>query len=429
MRQYNREMEHDGRYKDTRTGHYLKATSPRRGFDGFTTYPAVPSSPGRAFVPRLTMIGTPKLPYDVGEFCSGVAGTPDDVLFFCDTSLFDRNTDTRLWSALLNREGKVVIVPPVRRELDPWLASNEQHPTARAILDGEPTVAFSGIDPEDRRGKAAAEYYIELLGLRKKLATLKVWEFEEEHGRPPDEHERHELMERLHRDLGPRGYLLAKKGAEVKNPDNLLTDETLVYLAMKTGIETGREVIILSKDEDILEQFYKLQWLLDTHYRAMLLADAYAAAPSRFVTHPMPADGDPRLKDAFIGDDDILVERPQWLIGGPDAPILPPYCRPVIVNCWIVGQRVTKLVFCAEREMERLLHTKAATGGLNTYKFGERNLHLWLAPLNLPKKLRGCATLVRDRRTRSVSGLTEIPLFDANQAVYTGERFMRATEA
>jgi hypothetical protein len=375
------------------------------------------------------MTGTPKLPYEVGKFCEGVATAPDDIIFFCDTSVFHRNTDMRLWDALLNREGKMVLVPPVRRELDPWLASNEQHPAARAILDGEPTVAFSGIDSEDRRSKAAAEYYIELLGLRKKLVTYKIWEFEEEHERPPDDRERRALMERLHQDLGSRGYLLAKKGAEVTNLDNLLTDETLVYLAMKTGIETGREVVILSKDEDILEQFSKLQWLLDTHYRAMLLADAYAAAPSRFATHPMPASSDPRLKDAFIGDDDVLVERPQWLIGGSRAPILAPYCRPVTVHCWIVGRRFTKLVFCAEREMERLLHTKATTGGLNTYKFGAKNLHLWLAPLNVPRKLRGYAALARDRRIRTASGLIEIPLLDANQTIYTGERFMHITEA
>src|SRR5215212_3744128 len=238
------EMNHDGRYKDTRTGHYLKGTSPRRGFDDFTTYTAVPSPPDRGFVPRLTMTGTPKLPYDIGEFCEGVAGAPDDILFFCDTNLFHRNTDMRLWDALLNREGKVVIVPPVRRELDPWLASNERHTAAKAILDGEPTVSFSGIDPEDRRGKAAAEYYIELLGLRKKLVTYKIWEFEEEQGHPPDDIERHALMERLHQDLGPRGYLLAKKGAEVTNVDNLLTDEALVYLAMKTGIDLQAAVAL-----------------------------------------------------------------------------------------------------------------------------------------------------------------------------------------
>jgi len=186
--------------------------------------------------------------------------------------------------------------------------------------------------------------------------------------------------------------------------------------------------VILSKDEDILEQFYKLQWLLDTHYRAMLLADAYAAEPSRFVTHPVPEDC-VDLNEMFEHNDGLLVERPPWLIGGHAAPILPPYYRPVIVHCWIVGEKATSMAFCAEREMERLLLTKAATGGLNTYKFGEKNLHLWLAPLKVTERLRGCAAILRDKRTRSESGLTEIPLFDANQAVYCGERFMHATEA
>jgi hypothetical protein len=318
--------------------------------------------------------------------------------------------------------------PTARAPLARHPRSNGAHPAAKAILDGEPTVEVSGVDPEDRRGLAAAEYYIELLGFRKKLTIFRLEEFAEEHGRPPDDGERRGLMARLHGDLGPRGYMLAKKGADAKNSENLLTDETLVYLAMKTGIETGREVVILSKDEDVLEQFYKLQWLLDTHYQAMLLADAYAAEPSRFVTYPV-SEGSVDLKEMFEEDNGVLVERPPWLISGSDAPILPPYCRPVIVHCWVVGQRFTKLVFCAEREMERLLLTKAATCGLNTYKFGEQNFHLWLAPLKVPKRLRGCAAIVKDRRTRSRSGLTEIPLFDANQAVYCGERFVHATEA
>jgi hypothetical protein len=421
-------MSNGERHKDTRTSRYLRGTSPRHGFDGSTVFRSVPSPPGRHFVPRLTMSWTPKSPYDASEFCEGVADAPEDLVFFCDTSLFDRKTNARLWEALLNRESKMVIVPPVRRELEPWLASNGTHPAAKAILDGEPSVEVSGVDPEDRRGLAATEYYIELLGFRKKLAILRLEEFAEEHGRPPDDGEWRGLMARLHGDLGPRGYMLAKKGEKAKNSANLLTDETLVYLAMKMGIETGREVVILSKDEDVLEQFYKLQWLLDTHYRAMLLADAYAAEPSRFVTHPVPEDC-VDLKEMFEDNDGLMVERPLWLIRGHDAPILPPYCRPVTVHCWIVGEKATSMVFCAEREMERLLLTKAATGGLNTYKFGEKNLHLLLAPLEVPERLRGCAAIVRDRRTQSKSGLTEIPLFDANQSVYCGERFMHATEA
>jgi hypothetical protein len=160
-------MEYDERYKDTRTGRYLRGTSPHQGFDGSVTFPAVSSPPGREFVPRLTTIGTSKLPYDAGEFCKVVAGAPDNVLLFCDTSLFHHKSDARLWDALLNRQGKMVIVPPVRRELAPWLARNGEHPAAQAILNGEPSVDFSGIDSEDQRGIVTAEYYVDLLGLRK----------------------------------------------------------------------------------------------------------------------------------------------------------------------------------------------------------------------------------------------------------------------
>ncbi len=53
------------------------------------------------------------------------------------------------------------------------------------------------------------------------------------------------------------------------------------------------------------------------------------------------------------------------------------------------------MTFCAEREMERLLHHKAITGGLNSYKFGEKNCHLWLAPLQIPKPPRGAQPLLR----------------------------------
>lgn len=273
--------------------------------------------------------------------------------------------------------------------------------------------------------------YVDLLGFRKRLVDLELAKFEEEYGRPPSDEDRRDLMQELHNKVGSRGYLLAnsrgyllaKKGSIEKGSPNFYTDEILVYLAMKTGIETGREVVILIKDEDIQEQFYKLQWLLDTHYRGMLLADMYASDPSRFVTQPMSIDN-PEFGAMFEGDDNVLVERPNWLIGGHAAPLLPPYCHPVGVHCWIVGEKLSQTAFCAEREMERLLHTKGVTGGLNTYKLGEQNCHLWLAPLQVPKPMRGCAAIAQDRRTES--GLVEMPLFDANQAIHTGERFMHA---
>ncbi len=370
-------------------------------------------------------MGTPKLNYDAEGLARTVADASEDALFFCDTSLFDDGTDAGLWEALLNREGKMVIVPPVRKELEPWLWLHVSHIAGRAILNEESSVRFLGLDADDEREQAAFEYYVNLLGLRKRLVALELARFEEQYGRMPSDRELRDLMQGLHDKLGSRGYLLAKKGATPERSPTFFTDEILVYLAIKTGIEIGCEVVILSKDEDILEQFYKLQWLLDTHYRSMLLADLYAHEPDCFTSHSMPKD-DPDLEEMFFGEDNILVERPDRLITGPTAPILPPYYHPVVVHCWIVGDRLTQMAFCAEQEMERLLHTKGVTGGRNTYKLDEKNCHLWLAPLNVSKPLRGCAAITQDRRKQL--RLVEMPLFDANQAVYTGERFMHLTE-
>src|SRR5215207_264431 len=316
------------RHTDTRTSQYLKGTSSRHGFDGFSTFPAVTSPPGREFVHRLTILGTPKLSYDAEGLSWTVAEASEDALFFCDTSLFDDSTDARLWKALLNREDKMMIVPPVRKELEPWLSSHASHVAGRAILNEEPSVRFLGLDADDEREQATAEYYVNLLGLRKRLVTVQLMKFEEEHGRAPSDGEFRDLTRELHNEIGPRGYMLAKKGATAEESPNFFTDEILVYLAMKTGIETGREIVILSKDEDVLEQFYKLQWLLDTHYRSMLFADFYAREPDRFTSHPMPKDNQD-LEEMFPGDDNILVERPDWLIRGYTAPILPPYCHPI----------------------------------------------------------------------------------------------------
>lgn len=369
---------------------------------------------------------TPKLDYGTDELCRTIASIPDDVLFFCDTSLFDDKTDMRLYSELLDREGRIVIIPPVRRELDPWLDTHSEHPVAKAILGEERSIKFIEPKSDHKREESAAEYYVNLLGFRKMLLTLEFARFEQKSGQPPNNDEAKLLMQKLHQDIGSRGYILAKKGYEAAESPNLFTDEILVYLAMKTAIETGQDIVIVSKDEDILEQFYKLQWLLDTHYRSMLFADVYASDPSRFVTHSMPKVDTPWLKNMFVGDDNYLVERQNHFIIGDSAPILPPYCHPVVVHCWIVGDKISQMAFCAEKEMKRLLDTKGATSGLNTYKFGEKNCHLWLAPLDAPRSLRGCVAIADDDRVDF--GLARIPLLDTNQAIFTGERFMHGVE-
>jgi hypothetical protein len=174
--------------------------------------------------------------------------------------------------------------------------------------------------------------------------------------------------------------------------------------------------MILTKDEDIFEQFYKLQWLLDTHYRGMLLAKRFCANPSSFAHHAFPCT-DPRIDLLFAPDKRLLIERSPELL----QQILPVECDLVPIYCWVVGEKFSGIAFSAERGLEDVLATKARTGGLNTEGLNGQNCHIWLAPLQIPMRFRGCAAIVEDNRKSVPTTNIRIPLFDIFQTIYCGE--------
>lgn len=42
--------------------------------------------------------------------------------------------------------------------------------------------------------------------------------------------------------------------------DSRATDESLVYFAAEHALRTGQQTVVLTKDQDVMEQFYKLWW-------------------------------------------------------------------------------------------------------------------------------------------------------------------------
>jgi hypothetical protein len=91
-------------------------------------------------------------------------------------------------------------------------------------------------------------------------------------------------------NLGERGYAFAKKGdKEAENPDRVpYTDEEVVYTAFALALKTGKDTIILTRDEDLLDQFYRFTYLLDSHYRSYLIATRYANDPTAFHADAYP---------------------------------------------------------------------------------------------------------------------------------------------
>jgi hypothetical protein len=247
--------------------------------------------PGTEYCRKCTWKQTPKVEYDAGELAEALAQAEDRVLFFLDTSLFDTETDPRVWDALLAHKSKLVLIPAVRRELQPWIDEHADHAGAKAVTgDSSAFVEKAGIDPGHQTTVSLCDYYISLLASRKRAFELLDAQFELAHGRPPNDEERRALRVASNNmpSFRPRAHLLAKKGEKDAGSPNFYTDEALVTLAAVWGLERRREIVILTKDEDLQEQHYKLLYLMDTHYRAMLFAERYRDDPGQLRRAPIP---------------------------------------------------------------------------------------------------------------------------------------------
>jgi hypothetical protein len=113
------------------------------------------------------------------------------------------------------------------------------------------------------------------------------------------------------------------------------TDEILVCRAVEHAVRTGQQTVILTKDPDLEEQFFKLTWLLCSHYKAMLAAGQYARDFGSFRTIPV---------SERVRDDDwwpiqdggaVLADGERW--GDGRDGVLPAFYRFVGVGCWNVG--------------------------------------------------------------------------------------------
>ena len=368
------------------------------------------------FMLRLSWHSTPRQRTDWKANIESIAAE-HDLAVFCDTSAFADDAPPALWEALLGEPGRHVITERVREELQPWLDARPDHPVAQALREAHPALGSRPEPAEDEPGRAAFDYYTQLLALRRRALVLAASAFQEEQGRDPGPGERAELADWVQRELGERGRLLA-----TKSPGRG-TDEALVYLAVEHAITTGKQTLIVTRDADVEEQFFKLIWLIDTHYRAMLLADDYAARFGSYRAVPVP---DTLLEEPycpFESRDAVLIARSDDLVE-----LLPPEPHCVAVSCWNAGTYSSHLSFMAEKEMGRLLRIKDATGGLSTDRLGGRNLHVWTNPFRIPGHL-GDAAIVHDRRLPIDSSKASIAMLDTYHALMPCERHKRLVKA
>jgi hypothetical protein len=106
----------------------------------------------------------------------------------------------------------------------------------------------------------------------------------------------------------------------------------------------------------MFEQFYKLAWLIHTHYRAMLIAERYKQDPLAFLPTTLARD---EAGTWFEGE--VLVLRSSSDV----MEALPPCPEIFAVHCVLLGAHPMWLRYGAEHGMNRLLDIKGRTGGLS----------------------------------------------------------------
>ncbi|WP_345259848.1 hypothetical protein [Streptomyces hundungensis] len=361
------------------------------------------------FVPRLSYQGGGLQSVPMESLVDSIAQA-SDVAFFCDNSVFEDDAPSGLWEALFTEPGKLTITVEVMAELLPWLKVRPEHPVLKALRFKDSPIKIVSMQTLAEHDRIAGAYYTALLRARRRL--IEMPSVVDEAARLSAESGASVTPYAVaQKAFGERAAKLSRKGVN----DKLGTDEALVFQAARHSLETGQKAIILTKDSDIEEQFYKFFWLLDTHYRSMLIADLYSECFSRFPLHVMP---DEFNEYPFQGDCNSLVRRPESLL----HEVIPDSFRFVAVSCWRIGVKSSVLTFGAEREMYRVLHVKGKTGGLNTDRLGGRNFHAYLAPIPLPMGLRDCAAVAHDIRHPIPGSPASLAALDVRQALFPLER-------
>ncbi len=392
----------------------------------------------RAPIPRLGFRGpSPKTDWSAKDLAHaiGVAAMPDALLLL-DTNVFTTELAPTVWDAIYTK--RILITPGVWKEILPWLKNPFHNKTARDyiyaavrkqldwhnVAQREPTPEEATIEFAEAQvlfedptfTSHAYNYYLRLLALRKAIGPMAMSVLGSRLGHPPTDDE---FLAEVQGQFGIRGLHMAKKGVDGVDSPNILTDEKLVLMAIITAITRGQEVFIITRDTDVLEQYYKALNLMKEHYRAMCVGERYAANPQAIPFREVPLFNDSVHIPEFEGDSILQLETTDLEFNP-----LPRTFRFVNVYCLVLGGgpsdfKVSYCCFCAEREMAQMLKIKVATGGLSTDKLGGRNCTIRTAPL-LPGNHRVIVSIGKERIVKFAGG--NFGVNDLNNALFQNEQ-------
>ncbi len=345
-------------------------------------------------ISRLRFWGpTPKLDWTGDDVAARLGPyVAENALFFLDTGIFSTVASKPLWDLFLSRQ--VLIVPTVWGEIQDWINCPRRNQDIRDIvqdsikrqlalgeegLDATPSDLVSKAlselriqirSPNERYRQHGYEYYYKLLALRKLVGPVIATVLERELGKHPGPSEVRMRAQRLFRE---RGAELAEKGLDWPEHKYPFADEQTVLLGVMTAILEGREVYVVTADGDLPEQFFKLHVLIKEHYRSMLAAEIYASDPKRMAFREVAVRDDEQDPFAWTEQSILRLRVPEH-----EFDVLPSKFSSTNVHClWFstdhTQPKFSYSGFAVESDVARVLRIKAATDGLSTDRFGERN--------------------------------------------------------
>lgn len=360
------------------------------------------------------------------DFAASFATMPTDHRLFLDTGFI---TSHELPKHLLDHivTKHIAITKGVWDELQPWVNNTRCNVAFRDYLvramekeisgNGHSHVSLVSWRELPPEFVPAANYYIRLLGMRKYFGVHRFELFLSEHKREPTLAELQVICQQM---SGARGWRIAKKAIENRHKPDGLVDESLVVNAVFHSILFGIPTVVLTRDTDVFEQFYKAIYLIGTHYTSMLMGARLHQRPEDFKTAELP-----KASGLYIGEGNLAVD----MVAGKLGDLKDSTLRPIQCTCVLLSTSDKPLMF-SERthglveDMVRVLRIKSKTRGRNTDLFAEKNFHVSFDPRNV-EGVNGPA-LINDNLTIS-SDADEFPIArtDIELAIFTDEQFAK----
>lgn len=376
------------------------------------------------FLP-LHSVTVPDCPFNADYFARSLSAYGANFRVILDTNYFLHPTSDEIWAALFQNR-QLVLTPHIVGEVSGWLdnprgVNEAAHREVVGALHGQGAVRLFDLPDDEAWLRAGAEYYKNLLGVRKQFALKAARDLYQRNGYEPTWREISNLITQW---LGPRAAKIAKSGHKAKVPGNILNDEAIVIWTLLSAMLTGIPTLLATHDTDVFDQFYRACYFLTSHWQSLQMARCFAADPGAFgVPRRLHSEEQKQwAARAFLGEEVTLLEWPSDHL----MELLPQQRTLVPIDCLLVQgeeeKRANVFRFGLLREMLEIFRIKAENAGRNADCLGKSNLHVRLG--SMADVFEQCAVVAIDK-TQDMGAVT-CSLVDLNLSVRESEPFSTA---